>query len=67
MILTLILILFFLHSLIHKRAWFLFMITAVYTLSHVSGPYLLFFALMGEGVRFANERIFLGVQWARWH
>ncbi|MFH0763362.1 MAG: hypothetical protein V1925_05705 [Candidatus Omnitrophota bacterium] len=58
MILTVILIMFFVPALIRKRAWFLFIITALYTLSHVSGPYLLLFALIGEGVRFANERVF---------
>ncbi|MDI6605581.1 MAG: hypothetical protein QME65_00315 [Candidatus Omnitrophota bacterium] len=58
MILTLILLVFFVHALIHKKAWLLFMITALYALAHVSGPYLLLFAVMGEGVRFANERNF---------
>ncbi len=58
MVLTIILILLFVHCLIQQKRWLLFIITAVYSLSHVSGPYLLLFAFMGEGVRFANDRIF---------
>ena len=58
MILTLILILFFVHALVRAKTWLLFVITMAYSLAHVSGPYLLLFALMGEGVRFANERVF---------
>ena len=58
MILTIILILFFVHCLVQQKRWLLFITTTVYTLAHVSGPYLLLFAFMGEGVRFANERVF---------
>jgi len=58
MILTITLLFFFIHCLIQEKRWLLFIITAVYALSHVSGPYLLLFALIGEGVRFANERTF---------
>ena len=45
----------FTHCLITKNRWALFLIAMVYALSHVSGPYLLLFAFLGEGVRRVNE------------
>jgi len=58
MTLVIILTMLFVHWLIHKRYRLLFLVTLVYTLSHVSGPYLLLFAFLAEGVRFLNERDF---------
>ena len=46
----------FTDALIRNRHRLLFFIALVYTLSHVSGPYLILFVLLGEGVRYANER-----------
>ncbi len=54
------LMLLFVHFLIQKKRLPLFITTVVYTLSHVSGPYLLLFAGLGELGRFINEREF---QW----
>ena len=48
----------FVHFLLQKRYWTLFALAAVYTLSHVSGPYLILFTLLAEGTRFASERQF---------
>jgi hypothetical protein len=58
MIIIIALTLLFTDALIKKNQWALFTITCVYALTHVSSPYLLLFALLGEGVRFANEREF---------
>jgi len=58
MTLVIILTMLFVHCLVYKRRWRLFIITIAYTLSHVSGPYLLLFVLIAEGARFINEREF---------
>ena len=58
MTLVIILTMLFVHWLIYKRYRLLFFVTLVYTLSHVSGPYLLLFAFLAEGVRFLNDRDF---------
>ncbi len=58
MVLVLGLTLLFTHFLIHKKQWGLFLVTAAYTLAHVSGPYLLFFAFLAEVVRFGSQREF---------
>jgi len=58
MVFIIALTLLYVHYLINKKLLPLFIITVIYTLSHVSGPYLLLFAILGECVRFANERVF---------
>ncbi len=58
MVFTIALTLLFVHFLIIKRYIGLFVVTLVYTLSHVSSPFLLFFAFLAEAVRFFNERQF---------
>ncbi|MCM8780797.1 MAG: hypothetical protein NC908_02600 [Candidatus Omnitrophica bacterium] len=58
MVLIIGLTLVFVHSLIQKRAYYLFAISVLYGLSHVSSPYLLLFVLMAELVRFINEKVF---------
>jgi hypothetical protein len=60
MVLVLALTLLFIHFLIQKNQWALFIVTILYALSHVSSPYLLVFAGLGELVRFINDREF---QW----
>lgn len=52
--------LFFVHFLINKNQWGLFVVTIIYTLSHVSAPFLLVFALLGEGARYISEKEFVG-------
>lgn len=46
------------HFLIKERYWPVFIITFVYCLSHVSGPYMFLYALLTESVRFLNKRRF---------
>ncbi|MBU4473399.1 MAG: hypothetical protein L6254_02895 [Candidatus Omnitrophica bacterium] len=58
MTLIIALTLLFVHYLIQRKKWLLFIIAVFYALSHVSGPYLLLFAFLAEGVRFANDRTF---------
>lgn len=58
MVLVLGLTLLFTHFLIQKKQWALFFTTVAYTLTHVSGPYLLFFAFLAEAVRFGSQREF---------
>jgi len=58
MVLVIALTLLFIHFLIQKNQWALFIITILYTLSHVSSPYLLVFAGLCEWARFVNERQF---------
>jgi hypothetical protein len=60
MVLVLALTLLFVHFLVGKKQWGLFLVTVAYTLTHVSGPYLLFFALLAEAVRLASEGEFSG-------
>ena len=50
--------LLYVHFLITKKQWGLFIVTFIYTLSHVSSPLLLLFAFLTETVRFINERQF---------
>jgi hypothetical protein len=50
--------LLFTHFLIQRKQGALFIITVLYTLSHVSGPYLLVFALLAESARFVNGKEF---------
>lgn len=59
MVLIMAFTLLFVHFLIKKSKWALFVLAAGYTLAHVSGPYLIFFALLCETTRFINERQFL--------
>ena len=58
MVVVMLLSLLFIHNLIRRRHLALFGISLAYALMHVSGPLLLVFALMGEGVRFAAEGTF---------
>ncbi len=58
MTLIIALTLLFTHLLIQKRSWALFVLCLVYTLAHVSGPYLILFALLAEAARFAGEQEF---------
>ena len=48
----------FTHCLIVKNLSGLFVVTIIYSLTHVSSPYLLLFALLAEAVRFAAEEEF---------
>ncbi|MFH1354931.1 MAG: hypothetical protein ABIH19_02135 [Candidatus Omnitrophota bacterium] len=50
--------LLFVHFLIQKKQLFLCLIAVVYTLSHVSGPFLFVIALAAETVRFIYNRQF---------
>ncbi len=45
----------FIDALIKKDYWVLFLLTLLYSLTHVSGPYLLLFAFIAEAVRFASD------------
>ena len=47
-----------LYFLIEKRLWGIAIVTVVYCLSHVSGPYILFYALLTESVRFFSKKEF---------
>ncbi|MGE5197542.1 MAG: hypothetical protein ACM3IL_03450, partial [Deltaproteobacteria bacterium] len=58
MVVVLGLTLLFVDALIKKNQWALFGIAVAYALTHVSSPYLILFVLLGEGVRFINEREF---------
>jgi hypothetical protein len=58
MVLVMALTLVFVHLLIEKKQLPLLIISLVMTLTHVSAPYLLVFAALGEGARFAMERTF---------
>jgi len=58
MVLIIGLTLLFVHFLIKKNQWALFIITVIYALSHVSSPYLLVFAFLGESARLLNEKKF---------
>jgi hypothetical protein len=58
MVIIIALTLLFTDALIKKNQSALFLIACVYALTHVSSPYLLLFALLGEGARFASEREF---------
>lgn len=46
------------YSLIEEKYLPLFLVTVIYCLSHVSGPYMLLYAILTEGVRFINCRKF---------
>ncbi|MBN3037972.1 MAG: hypothetical protein JW869_00985 [Candidatus Omnitrophica bacterium] len=46
------------YFLIEKRLWAIGIITVIYCLSHVSGPYILFYALATETVRYIAKREF---------
>ncbi len=59
MIFIIALTLIFIHFLIQKNQGALFLITLLYALSHVSSPLLLVFVLLGESIRFINEREFI--------
>jgi len=58
MVLVIALTILFIHYLIQKRYLALCLVSIIYSLSHVSGPYLLLFAVLGETLRFAHERFF---------
>lgn len=49
-----------LYSLIEEKYWLVFLITFIYCLSHVSGPYMLLYGILTEAVRFINCRRFSG-------
>ena len=58
MILVITLTLLGIHFLIKKQLWGVFIITAIYSLTHVSGPYMLFYALIIEIIRRITEKQF---------
>lgn len=58
MILIITLTLIFIHLLIRKNQWGLFLVVVIAALTHVSSPFLLLFALLCEAVRFINEKEF---------
>lgn len=58
MIFSIALTLLFTHFLIKGKRWVLFALAVVYTLTHVSGPHLIFFAALGEVIRYCNQRQF---------
>lgn len=46
------------YFLIEGKLWGIFIVTVLYCLSHISGPYLLFYALLTEIIRFFAKREF---------
>lgn len=46
------------HFLIEEKYWPVFIITFAYCLSHISGPYMLLYAILTELTRFLNSRRF---------
>ncbi len=56
MILMIALMLLFVHFLIQRNWRALILITVVYSLTHVSGPFLLLFAFICESVRYIDEK-----------
>lgn len=56
--LAIILSLLAIYFLIEKRLWAVSLVTVVYCLSHISGPYLLFYALLIETVRYFSKKEF---------
>lgn len=46
------------YFLIEEKLWLVFIVTSVYCLSHVSGPYMLLYASLTEFIRFFNSRRF---------
>lgn len=58
MILVVALTILGIHFLIEEKPWPVFIITFLYCLMHVSGPYMLLYAVFAESVRFLNSRRF---------
>lgn len=58
MVLAIALCLLFIHLLIEKKHWALFIITVIYALSHISSPFLFIFSLVCESIRFISRKEF---------
>jgi len=58
MILVVALTIFGIHFLIEEKPWPVFMITFIYCLMHVSGPYMLLYAMLTEVTRYIRSRRF---------
>jgi len=58
MILVVALTIFGIHFLIEQKSWPVFIITFLYCLMHVSGPYMLLYAVLTEAARYIHSRRF---------
>ena len=58
MILVIALTILGIHFLIEERYWLIFITTFIYCLMHISGPYMLLYAVLTESARFLNSRRF---------